>query len=297
MKQSVYLAWWYLQNVILQKKHPLQTVLFITDYCNLQCKHCSLSGHAGSLMKSYEQIREELLYSYELGSRFVDFEGGEPTLWRDGDFRLNDLYKLAKKIGFFSGTLTTNAQYPFGDTLADTVWVSVDGYGESHDDIRGAGTFEKMDVNIRDSGHRNVSINMAINRRNQHSVKDVIRYAKENSAIQMISLNFHTPYPGTESLTLSWEERCRTVDQIIKMKQQGYPVMNSISGLKMLKKKDYNRQCWVSNFILKDGTRLSGCPGKTLGICQECGFGMSGEMYAVVHLRPDTIQSALKLRL
>ena len=297
MKQMAYLAWWYVQNVVLKKKHPLQTVLFVTDHCNLRCKHCSESGHAGTMMKPYEQIREELLYSFELGSRFVDFEGGEPTLWRDGGYRLNDLYKLAKQIGFFSGTLTTNGQQPFGDTLADSVWVSVDGYKKVHDDIRGAGAFEKLDSNIRSSGRTDISINMAVNRKNRHSVSDVIRYAGENAAIRQVSLNFHTPYPGTEHMAVPWEERCEIVDQILEMKRQGYPVMNSTSGLKMMKIKDYDKTCWVSNFILTDGTRLAECPGKTLDLCRECGFGMSGEMYSVIHLKPDTILSALKLRM
>lgn len=63
--------------------------------------------------------------------------------------------------------------------------------------------------------------------------------------------------------------------------------MNSTLGLKMMKIKDYDKTCWVSNFILTDETRLAECPGKTLDLCRECGFGMSGEMYSVIHLKPD----------
>ena len=110
-KDAAYLPLWYFRSRILGQKWPLQTVLFVTDYCNLKCRHCMAEGHKGSRMKPYEEIRSELEYSYALGSRFVDFEGGEPTLWRDEQGRtLNDLYKLAKEIGFFSCTLTTNGQ-------------------------------------------------------------------------------------------------------------------------------------------------------------------------------------------
>ena len=97
LKEAAYMPWWFFQSRILGKKKPLQTVLFITDYCNLRCKHCTPSGHLCSHTKSYEQIKEELIYSYQQGSRFVDFEGGEPTLWKDGDKTLNDLYKLARE--------------------------------------------------------------------------------------------------------------------------------------------------------------------------------------------------------
>ena len=82
-KDAAYLPLWYFRSRILGQKRPLQTVLFVTDYCNLKCRHCMAEGHKGSRMKPYEEIRSELEYSYALGSRFVDFEGGEPTLWRD----------------------------------------------------------------------------------------------------------------------------------------------------------------------------------------------------------------------
>jgi len=294
--QYFYLPVWYVKNCILRQHHPLQTVLFITDYCNLKCKHCTEAGHACTTMKPYEQIREELEYSYRLGSRFIDFEGGEPTLWTDGTHTLNDLYELAKEIGFYSCTLTTNAQRPFGDTKADQVWVSVDGYREVHDEIRRPGAFEALDRNIRESGHPNVSINMAINVVNKDSVFDTIQYAKDNPCIRSISLNFHTPYAGTEHMMLPWDERCRIIDRIIALKKQGYPIMNSVSGLKTMKRRGFEKYCWISNFILNDGTRLDTCAGKMVGVCDDCGFGMAGEMYCVMHLKPDTLLAGVDLR-
>lgn len=296
IKEMMYFPLWYGKNCIFRQHHPLQTVLFITDYCNLSCKHCSSSGHAGTRMKPYVQIQKELSYAYGLGSRFVDFEGGEPTLWRDGAYDLNDLYRLAHRIGYFSCTLTTNGQHPFHLYQADQIWVSVDGFNKVHDRIRGEGTFARLDKHIRESG-RKVSINMAINRINYGSVADTIRYAANHPCISSISLNFHTPYPETEKLMLPWDKRCHCIDKIIRMKKQGYPVMNSISGLKIMKKKNFPKDCWVSNFILLNGRRLSGCGGKELGLCEDCGFCMAGEMYSVLRLRPDTILAAMKLRM
>lgn len=295
--QLAYLPLWFLKARILGKKAPLQTVIFITDYCNLSCKHCSESGHMGTIMKSYEEIDEELRYAYKRGSRFVDFEGGEPTLWQYGEYRLNDLLDLAKKIGFFSTTITTNAQNSFHDCKADSIWASLDGYKEYHDVVRGEGAFEKLDKNIAECGHRSLSVNMAINKLNRVSVKDTIQYAKDNKAIRSISLNFHTPYPGTEELMLDWDERCKVIDEIIEMKKQGYQIMNSISGLKIMKKRGFKKDCWVTNFILTDGQRFDECPGSKINICDDCGFCMAGEMYSVLRFKPDTILAGLKLRL
>jgi MoaA/NifB/PqqE/SkfB family radical SAM enzyme len=297
-KDAAYLPLWYFRSRILGQKRPLQTVLFVTDYCNLKCRHCMAEGHKGSRMKPYEEIRSELEYSYAMGSRFVDFEGGEPTLWRDEQGRtLNDLYTLAKEIGFFSCTLTTNGQKSFAGTMADSVWVSVDGYGRAHDDIRGRGTFAKLNRNIKESGHPALSIAMAVNNRNYKSVGRLIRYAKENPAISQIAFNFHTPFPGTEELTMDWKLRNRVIDRIIAYKKEGYPIMNSVSGLKIMKERGFPKDCWIANYILIDGTKLPNCPGSVLGVCDDCGFCMSGEMYSVLRMKPDTILAGLNLRM
>ena len=127
MKKLFYLGWWFLRARLFGRKAPLQTVLFISDICNLRCKHCSVYELKNPHNMTYEQVRDHLQKSYDAGSRFVDFEGGEVTIWKDGDKRINDLLDLAKEIGFFSCTITTNAQLPFAGCKADSIWVSLDG--------------------------------------------------------------------------------------------------------------------------------------------------------------------------
>ena len=138
---------------------------------------------------------------------------------------------------------------------------------------------------------------MAINKMNYRSVPDVIRYATANPHIRSVSLNFHTPYPGTEHMALDWETRVRVIDRIIRMKREGYAIMNSVSGLNCMKQHNFEKSCWIANFILADGTRLSECPGKAAGICDQCGFSMAGEMNSLMKLRPDTVLAGLRLRM
>lgn len=297
MRKIIYLAKWFIGARFFGKKRPLQTVLFITDRCNLACRHCTVYNHKNPKDKSLGQIREELEYSYKLGSRFVDFEGGEPMLWKDGNLNINNLIDLAKEIGFFSCTITTNAQIPFGDCKADSIWVSMDGTGKFHDDIRGEGAFARLEKNIAECGHKNLSVNMTINTRNHSNMTEAIEYVKNNPHIKSISFSFHTPYAGTESLMPDKATREKTVDEIIRMKRQGYPIMNSVSGLKLLKTNDFKKECWVSNFILPDGTRLDECPGKSAGVCDNCGFGMAGEMKSVFDFKPDTLFAGMRLRI
>jgi len=297
MKSFFYLPWWFCKARILGIKRPLQTVLFITDECNLACRHCIIYRFINPKVKKYEQIKEELEYSFKLGSRFVDFEGGEPTLWREGNRDLNSLIRLSKEIGFYSATITTNAFFPFAGSEADSIWVSLDGLGAYHDDIRGKGVFERLIKHIEEASHPRVSVNMVINNRNHPSVGETIEFVKNNPNIKSISLNFHNPYPGTEELFLDWETRGKVIDLIIAKKKAGYPIMNSVSGLKLMKHSKFKKECWVSNFILTDGHRLSECAGKSAGICDSCGLSMSGEMRSIFTLKPDTILAGMKVRM
>ena len=73
----LYLPLWWVRAVLGRRK-PLQSVVFISDRCNLSCKHCNVYNHLAPVDKTFAQIEEELRYCYGLGSRFVDFEGGEP---------------------------------------------------------------------------------------------------------------------------------------------------------------------------------------------------------------------------
>ncbi|MDR1516783.1 MAG: radical SAM protein [Dysgonamonadaceae bacterium] len=295
-KSLIYLPLWFFKAKFLGRKKPLQTVLFINDNCNLRCKHCVIYAKTAPIIKSYEQIREELLYSYRLGSRFVDFEGGEPTLWRQGDKDLNSLIDLAKEIGFFSTTITTNAQRPFAGSKADSIWVSLDGIGKFHDEIRGKGAFDKLVENIATAKHKELSVNMVVNTLNYTSVEETIEFAKNNPHIKSISINFHTPFEGSEDLFLDWGKRCEVIDLVIAKKRVGYPIMNSVSGLKSMKDLRFEKECWVTNFIMVDGTRYPQCQGKEAGVCDSCGFAMAGEMNAVLHLKPDTILAGMSLR-
>ena len=301
IKQYFYLAWWFVRARFLGRRAPLQTVLFITDKCNLRCKHCSVYGRAGYRQRKFDDILADMRRSYAAGSRFIDLEGGEPTLWREGEKTINDIIDAAKSIGFFSITVTTNAQQDFSWIHPHSIWVSMDGVGKSHESIRGEGTFAKLEENIRRSGHKHLSVNMVVNSLNWESVDAAIEYARSNPAIEQISVNFHTPYPGTEYLMLPVEKKVEVIDKVLAYKKKGYPIMNSVSGLKKMKKNSLGqmqlgRECFVTNFIYPDGTDGL-CSGYGTDLCRNCGFCMAGEMASVFNFCPDTLLAGFKLRM
>ena len=117
LKQLFYLPWWFFQARFFGRKRPLQTVLFISDRCNLKCKHCSVYQQTNPHNMTFDQVREHLVYSYQLGSRYVDFEGGEVMLWRDGTRTINDLIDEAKRIGFSVAQLPPTHNCRFKTTV------------------------------------------------------------------------------------------------------------------------------------------------------------------------------------
>ena len=301
LSQYVYLGQWFARARFLGRRAPLQTVLFITDKCNLRCKHCSVYGSAGYKQRSFEDIVEDMKYSYQLGSRFIDLEGGEPTLWKEGERTINDIIDAAMEIGFFSVTVTTNAQQDFSWIHPQSIWVSMDGIGEYHDRIRGEGTFVRLEENIRNSRFKHICVNMVVNALNYESLDDAMGYVKNNPAIEQISINFHTPYPGTEHLMLATDKKVEIIDKVIAYKKKGYPIMNSKSGLKLMKRNalgqiELGKECFVTNFIYTEGTRGL-CLGYGTEQCRVCGFCMAGEMASVWSFKPDTILAGFKLRM
>ena len=301
LRQYFYLAQWFVRARFFGRKAPLQTVLFITDKCNLRCKHCSVYGSAGYRQRTYDEIVADMQYAYAQGSRFIDLEGGEPTLWKEGDRTINDLIDKARALGFFSITVTTNAQQDFSWIHPHSIWVSMDGVGKFHDSIRGEGTFARLEENIRRSGQKHICVNMVVNSLNYESLDAAMEYVRQNPAIEQISVNFHTPYPGTEYLMLPLENKVELIDKVLAYKRKGYPIMNSYSGLRKMKKNalgqiSLGKECFVTNFIYPDGSRGL-CVGYGTEQCRQCGFCMAGEMASVFHFCPDTLLSGFKLRM
>ena len=318
LSHYVYLAQWFLRARFLGRRAPLQTVLFITDKCNLRCKHCSVYGSAGYKQRRFEDIVADMQYSYGQGSRFIDLEGGEPTLWREAKgesceakgerreakgeyYTINDLIDKALEIGFFSVTVTTNAQQDFSWIRPQSIWVSMDGVGEYHDRIRGEGTFARLEEHIQKSGFKHICVNMVVNALNYESLDAAMEYAKSNPAIEQISINFHTPYPGTEYLMLPLEKKAELIDKVLAYKKKGYPIMNSRSGLQLMKRNalgeiKLGKECFVTNFIYTDGSRGL-CLGYGTEQCRVCGFCMAGEMASVWGFKLDTLLAGFKLRM
>ncbi len=121
--------------------------------CNLRCTHCFIScsptNHSHEMM-SLEDVRRYLDEARQMGVKEYYFTGGEPFMNKD----LFAMIELALKQGPVSiltnGLLITSKTAARLKSLSDAsdysleLRVSLDGYdAETHDAVRGLGTFEK----------------------------------------------------------------------------------------------------------------------------------------------------------
>ena len=294
--QYFHYAGWFLKAKF-GIKNPLVNTMIIGYACDLKCKHCSIAAHIddmpGPHAMTFDFAVGKMREYFEKGARILFFEGGEPTLWRDGDKDLRDLIRAGKSMGYFvTGYTTHGTNVMFEES--DVVSVSLDGTRDVHDSIRGSGVFDMLMANLEKTTHPNIFANMVVMKPNLDNVRSCVELVAKNRRIKGIMLNFITPPPYELALTL--DEKRAVVDLAVKLKKEGYPVLNTNRALKELLEEDYSTKCpyWVSAFVLPDGSEYTGCPMKGTESCKKCGFDAVREYRLITRGNIETITGMSK---
>lgn len=251
-------------------KKPILGTIILTDYCNLSCKHCAVNN-INKAMYPYEDIMEEMKTFYNEGIRILFFCGGETMLWEDNGKNIQDLILEAKQMGFFIVNIVTNGTVDLNVPEADVIFLSLDGSKNTHNYIRG-NTFDKIMDNVAKAKNSNICVYMAVNNVNLEDVEEVCKLVQTNPNLNSISFNFHTPYEGTEALTLSRQQKIKAVDTVKKMIKKGYPVFNLYSALDYYLENKWDKPCYQC--IVSDNKKRYTC-GRCVEIdelCEQCGY-------------------------
>ena len=266
-------------TILFRRKKPILGTIIVTDKCNLSCKHCAVNNITAEIYP-YEQIKKEMHSLYQQGIRILFFCGGETFLWHDNGITLRDLVIEAKAMGFLIVNVVTNGTFPIDLPEADLILLSLDGGKAQHNLIRGD-TYDTIINNIQNASSPNICLYMAINKLNQMDIPEVCATAKKEANIKAVSFNFHTPYPGTEHLSLTVEEKERCCDIISAMMAQGMPVFNLKSAFPYIIRNDFPTPC--HQCVVMENGKLSVC-GRCVdvpGLCNQCGYFFAAE-YALV---------------
>jgi Fe-coproporphyrin III synthase len=290
MKHLAYGIKFLINNQIFKKTTPLICGIVLHNKCNLQCRHCRVPAR-GAKKLSFEETTSVINSFYKQGGRTLYLEGGEPFLWRDGKYKLEDIVKYSQNIGFYTTIIYTNGTIPI-NTSADTVFISIDGLQKTHDLLRG-NSFNKIEKNIIESEHSSLFINYTINNCNKDEIKAFCEYINEKHQIRGIFFYFHTPYYGYDELYIEPAERQEILQELIHYKKK-YKILNSRAGLKSGLKNDWKRPLNICQVYEKGKTftccRFSDDPE----LCGNCGYLSYAEIHQTLKLKPSAILKALK---
>ncbi len=259
-----------LKTIFFKRKEKILGTIILTDKCNLTCKHCSVNNHT-CVMHPHQQIRAEMETLYGMGVRILFFSGGETTLWRDGELGLRDLVIEAKSMGFLIVNVVTNGTFPIDLPEADLILLSLDGDRETHNLIRGQ-TYDTIMENIEHATASNICFYMAINQLNKTTIASVCETAKRMKNVRAVSFNFHTPYPDTEDLALTVEDKRVCAQEITRQMDAGAPIFNLRSALPYLVENSFPVPC--HQCVVMEAGKLSTCGrcGANEGLCEKCGY-------------------------
>lgn len=217
-----------------ENKSGLLLQLHITGKCNQHCKHCYHTNYENEPM-TFDDIKniieqfKELIHKYNKNKGInekgeLTITGGEPFVRKDFMDILELLYENRE---YFSYQILTNGSF-ITDEIADKllklkvncVQVSIDGYEETHDMIRGKGNF--------------VRTFKAIDILNKHNIQTVVSFtASKLNYKDFPKVARHCEKHGVKVL---WSERLVPIGNGKKIEEQCLSAAECMEYFQLMKK-------------------------------------------------------------
>ncbi len=256
----------YLANHLLQEvdvrtdgtlSKPNIVYAHITPTCNLKCIHCNLPRVDGIAHGTLRRVDELTTREWKrvvseladwLGPFKLNFSGGEPLVRKDA----LEILRHACERGVMAGIVTngTFIDEAVADQLAEmglfNVNISLDGFRrETHlhfrqrDYDKTMAAFRHLKAaRERHGADLRIIIKFTLMGYNLREAIDVVRWAREEGydGVMMQPLELKE---DEENLAYLWPDDMEalddTVDQLLDMKKQGYPLINDTTHLRKLK--------------------------------------------------------------
>ena len=276
------------QFFVRRQDRPFLMGLMLTDACNLSCRHCRVAN-TGQGHMPWDEIEARLRGAYERDVRFLYLSGGEPYLWRDAGRQLPDVIALARRIGFLRVHVLTNGTHPLS-RAADLHWVSLDGLGDVQMQLRGAST-ETVTRNILAFTGR-LAVIFTVNTVNRGLIREFLDWARHALPRRRVLFFFHTPYYGVDALHLTDKQRGDVIEDLLRCKREGMPVVNSAAALRAIQTGRYRHPTALWFVADRDGDHLC-CRARSPEVCRHCGYSSCAEMVLAQGWHPGVLGSAL----
>ncbi len=124
---------------------PWAILMDPTSACNLKCEGCWAAQYGHKVSLSYDDLDRIVSQGKELGCYFYLYTGGEPLVRKADLIRLCDVHKDCIFHAFTNGTLINDAFCKEMVRVGNlSLSISLEGFSETNDARRGAGTFDKV---------------------------------------------------------------------------------------------------------------------------------------------------------
>lgn len=246
------------------KKRPFVLSHGINARCNMRCEFCEYWGDPKEEMDT-EDILHMLDEARAFGIKYYNAWTAEPLMRDD----LPRIMAYARSLGMITamitnGKLLSQRAHELGNV--DYLSVSVDGI-DSYKQIRGMEFGIVLEgIKKANEGRKNsVLMNCVISGRNLSDIEPLVYLAGELG----VWISFE-PLNESEDIGREVWDRIairdmdtyrKTVEKIIHLKKEGYPIINSLTYLRMIKDLNMDFKCHASDIILNvtsDG-RIENC--------------------------------------
>ncbi len=246
---------------VIGMKAPLFCGHKLTYNCNLRCKMCPFWERSTADL-SLEHEKKILRQIYNSGVCGIAFEGGEPLLRKDLVEILDYSRSLPLQTSLITnGTLLESKINEIAPYINGGIYVSIDGIGHTHDEIRGvSGCFKKALKGIRAATSQKipVAINTTIMAENINEIEDIVLLAKELEV--NISVAVAHEYCNSKVSAPARDEISKVAGLLVELKKKGYPLINSISYFNVIAgKKKWICKPWSTINVSPEGYLVLPC--------------------------------------
>lgn len=222
---------------VTDTKAPLVASIIPTNRCNLRCPYCSRWERPGPELgiEQWEDIIDQL---GAIGSQRLSVTGGEPLLFKQLDRILDCALSFGMKINLNTNGVLAPAKI---DTIerVHSVTVSLDGDRSVHDAIRGVGTYQAAiaAAAVAIELEKELSFYTVLSKNNLDQLEHVVRAAEQMKGKAFFQPGTYFDFDGIKKNPEAPEVRKyrEAIDRLIDMKKEGFPLGNSLSGLKYIR--------------------------------------------------------------
>lgn len=253
------------------KEHKLSDLFWeATLTCNAKCKHCG----SNALTKKYDdelttdQVKKVF---YNISKEFcpneilINITGGEPLVRKD-IFEVSKYLK--KELGFHTG-MTTNGILlnkanieKLKDAGLETISISIDGIGKTHDNFRGVeGSYDKIIKNIKELIKANflaeIQVTTVFNKKNINEIEELYKVMLELGidSWRVVSIDEIGRACDNNDLLLDGKEIKRILDFIKKNKKKSK--MEILYGCPSFLGTDYEKEVRGQYFNCRTGISVA----------------------------------------